>query len=264
MVLAIAWTKRNEWIPPLIEKWADQTQAAFLKDTLEIEGFNLKNDLRVSIAAIRGTWQTEKGGFPFEVNDVELTDPLTHFIFKKPVHITFKQFRPETSVYPGLEGKITLLGDKAGTFELDAVFLGLYLEELTAFNPEILKGSSGKLTGRFHVKVKKSGDQELQLILKVTPPGGRLQARFFDVLLPYLPPADKEALELIRQMQTVGYNEAHVNAQLSSQDALKILLNIQVPEYNLNLNLNLTLRVEEGEGFLHLAQIMGLIKVENV
>lgn len=262
--LVIAWPKRNELIKPILEKWVNQTQGDFFNRTLRIDGFNLKNDLRVSISSVRGTWQTEKGGFPFEVKDVELLDPVTHFILQKPEHITFKQIRSQDSNHVGLEGKMTLWNDKAQSFELETTVIELYLEELTALNPEVLKGSSGKLTGGFYLKTKKSGEQKMRLNLKVVPPGGRIQAHFFDVLLPYLPAADKAALVRIRQMQTVGYKEGDIRAELGGKDSLKIFLNMKVPEYNLNLNLNLTIRVEDNEAFFRLAELMGLVKVESV
>ena len=101
-------------------------------------------------------------------------------------------------------------------------------------------------------------EQEFDLLVNVAPPGGRLQARFFDILLPYLPTADKEALAKIRQAETVDYKEANAIVKLDGKDSLKILLNIRVPEYNLNLNLNLTVHVEDNEAFFQLAHVMGI------
>lgn len=262
--LAALWLNRNEILQPRLEQWLNQTQSSYFQNTLQIEGFDLKKDLGVSIAKIRGTWQMGQGGFPFEIDDVTIKDPVTNFIFKKPVEITFEQFRPQTSTYLGMKGKLILANNKDGTFELETAFEELYLEELTNFNPKVLRGSSGKVVGTFYLKSQKSGQQQIKLRLSVSPPGGRVQARFFDVLLPYLPVADKATLAKIRVAETVTYKLANVAAELESKNSLKLLLNIQVPEYNFNLNLNLTLRVEDDKAFIQLAQLLGLAKVENL
>lgn len=262
--LALLWSHRNQLIQRRLEKWLNETQSVYFQNTLKIEGFELKKDLRVSIAKIRGTWQTAEGGFHFEINDVVVKDPVTNFMFKQPVEIAFAQFRPKTSTYLGISGKLILANDAAGTTEFAAAFEELYLEELTNFNPDMLKGSTGKVVGTFYLKSQKSGEQQMKLRLSVSPPGGRVQARFFDVLLPYLPVADKATLAKIRIAETVAYKLAHVAAELESKNSLKLLLNIQVPEYNFNLNLNLTLRVEDDKAFIQLAQLLGLAKAENL
>ncbi len=263
-VLALVCIKRNQILQPFLEKWINRTQSIHFDNSLKIEGFHLNPDLRVSIDKIHGTWQTKEGGFPFEIVGVAMTDPVTNFIFKKPVHITFQQFRPKASTHPGLTGKITLLNDKAETFELQTALNGLYLEELTAFNPDMLKDTTGNMIGSFYMKGQKSGEQELKLRVGIAPPGGRVQSRFFEVFVPYLPIGDKETLAKIRLVQTVGYRLANVAAELENKNALKVLLNIQIPEYNLNLNLNLLLRVEDSGAFIQLTQLLGLAKVENV
>lgn len=76
-----------------------------------------------------------------------------------------------------------------------------------------------------------------------------------------MPPAEKEALAKIQSLQSVNYQSAAISVELAEKDALKVLLRIRVPDYNLNLNLNLTIRVEDNTAFFELAQLMGLIKV---
>lgn len=105
------------------------------------------------------------------------------------------------------------------------------------------------------------GAREFRLDLKVTPPGGRLQARFFDLLIPYLPAAQRAVLETISGTKTVRYQKADIQLERSGPEAVKALLRIQVPDYNLKLNLNVTIRVESEDVFLQLAELFGLIKV---
>ena len=90
------------------------------------------------------------------------------------------------------------------------------------------------------------------------------QLTFFDLLLPYLPTAEKLALKTIQGAATVSYKEADLKLSLATAETLNLLLHIAVPDYNLNLNLNLTIRVEDNEAFFRLAELMGLVKVESV
>ncbi len=261
LMVVLLWPKRSGLLELGIEKWIVQTQKELFVGRVDVEGLELKSNLFVTIQSIRGVWQTPEGGFPFELNEIEVNAPITYFFRGKPVNVIFKQFRPADSEHPGVSGIMTLHNDTNETFELKADFYGLHLEELAPFNPEVLTKSSGNLTGNLFIKAHKSGSETIRLNLNVTEPGGRLPAYFFDSLLPYLPPAEKEALAKIQSLQSVNYQSAAISVELAEKDALKVLLRIRVPDYNLNLNLNLTIRVEDNTAFFELAQLMGLIKV---
>ena len=260
--LAAGWFYRDPLLEKGIEAYLNETQAVFFNQSLKVEGVHLDRDLKLSIRQIRGDWQTAADVFSFETDDIRLEDPVTHFFLGKPVTICFGRFRPRGSVQPGIAGKVLLHLDKDETMDLDADFLGLALEELRAIDPENLRGATGQMTGQFHLRARKSGSQDFRLKLNVPPPGGTLQARFFDLLLPYIPPAQKAVLETINTTQTVQYQEADLNVALASPEAVNLLLHIAVPDYHLNLNLNVTIRVEDQEAFLQLAALLGLMKVE--
>ncbi|MDP3921167.1 MAG: hypothetical protein Q8R76_10240 [Candidatus Omnitrophota bacterium] len=258
---ALLWPKRSDFLARGLEKWISQTQSELFIGPVDVQGLELSPGLFIKIKSMRGIWRTQEGSFPFELRDIQVAERITHFLLGRPVNISFGQFRPANSQHAGVSGRVTLYNDPGETFELKADFYGLDLEELAPFNPEVLSKSSGKLTGDILVKAHKAGTEKIKLSLNVTPPGGRLPAYFFDMLLPYLPPAEKEALSQIRTLKSVKYESAQVTAELAEKDALKILLKIKVPAYNVNLNLNLTIRVEDNTAFSELAKLMGLIKV---
>lgn len=261
--LASLWHYRNPLAEKGAEAWLSATQDLYFEDTLDLEGLEIDSGMRVTIRKITGSWQSPEGPFPFILENLRIADPVTFFLTGKPVHITFERFAPAGSNHPGVSGKAVLYNDEAGTLELEADFLGLYLEELTALNPESLEGSSGRLTGTLSMKALAEGSQELRISLKVTPPGGKLQARFFEILVPYLPAGQKAILEKINNAKTVDYKEADIEVNLGGPETVNLVLHILVPDYNLNLNLNVALRVESQEMFFQLANVFGLIRIES-
>jgi hypothetical protein len=261
-LLIALWQFRNPLLEWGLEQSLNRTQSALFNGTLDFEGVQLDPDLKVKIAVVQGDWQTPNGTFPLVVEAIQLQDPLTHFWQHKPLRATF-QLRPQASKHPGLQGHAVFHNDAAATFTLEARFLGVGLEEMAVLDPEHLKGASGVLTGDLYLKASLKGQEVFRLKLNVVPPGGRLQARFFDLLLPYLPAADKGVIETIRSTQTVRYHEADLTAELTGPEVLNLLLHIQVPDYNLNLNLNVKVRVEAHDAFTQLAEVMGLITVQT-
>jgi hypothetical protein len=252
---------------PLLEKaleaWLNATQEVFFDGSIDLRGLRLERQLKISIRELTGSWQMPGSSLPIEVRDIRLEDPATHFMLGKPVRIQFERFRPRGSQSPGIRGAATLQNDRAGTFKLNAQFLGLDLADLIPLDPENLKGASGTLIGNFDLESNNLGDGAFTLDLKVAEPGGRLQARFFDLLLPYLPAAEQAALAVIRGTQMVNYREADLHVRRAGGETINLLLHLLVPDYNLNLNLNLTLRVEEKEAYSRLAGLAGLVRVEK-
>lgn len=260
---AALWHYRNPLAEKGVEAWLHATQDLYFEDTLNLEGLEIDSYLRASVQEISGSWQSPEGPFAFTLENLRILDPVTFFLTGKPVHLTFERFAPAGSAQPGISGKAVLYNDKAGTLELEADFIGLHLEELTALNPETLQGSSGRLTGSLYVKALAEGSPELRIHLKVTPPGGRLQARFFEILVPYLPAGQKAILDKMSASNTVEYKEADIQVSLGGPETVNLVFHILVPDYNLNLNLNVALRVESQEMFFQLANVFGLIRIES-
>lgn len=263
LLIAVAsglWFARNSLLETALEKWFSQAYGPFLAAPLSIEGVSLDPSLSLSIHQIKVPWKTAEGTFFFEISNLHVLNPLTDFLLRRPIKITFETLRPLNSVHPGMTGRMTLFQDALGTVEVQAEFLGLYLEEMIALNPENLTGAKGKLTGLFYLRATESGDQEFHLELKSEPPGGKLQARFFDVLVPFLPSAQKQVMEAVRKAGTVHYQEADVDMRRISPTSINLVLHLLIPDYNLNLNLNVELRVESEDAFFELAQLMGLVQ----
>ena len=184
MAVALLWQKRSGLLEFGLEKWVSETQSELFVGPIDVQGFGLSPDLFVTIKSMRGVLRTQEDSFPFELHDIQVTERITHFFLRKPVKVTFGQFRPANSGHPGVSGSMTLYNDLNETFELNADFHGLHLEELAPFNPEVLSESSGKLMGNLFVRAHKTGSERLELNLHVTPPGGRVPAYFFDILVP--------------------------------------------------------------------------------
>lgn len=258
------WVNRSSLGEQGLEKWIELTQSELFDGPVDVEGLVISPDLHVSIQSIRGVWLTGSGGFPFELNDIRVHEPLTAFLSGRPVQISFMQLRPARSSDPGISGQLILHNNSDETLEIKAEIHKLRLEELGPFSPDVLNKSSGKLTGRFSAKMRKDVIDEIHLTLDSAPPGGHLPAYFFGVLTPYLPPAEQKVLERIKSLQIVDYESSQVAVDLAEKDALKVLLRIRVPAYNLNLNLNITIRVEDNASFFKLAQIMGVVKTGDL
>ncbi|MFZ5802227.1 MAG: hypothetical protein ACOY3K_03830 [Candidatus Omnitrophota bacterium] len=245
-----------------LEIFLNQSQKELFAGTLDLHEVHLDRSFRLHIGRVTGVWQTLEGEFPIEIEDIETRDPLTNILRQEPVRIGVLAFRPQGSKSPGISAEAIVHMDPAGTFEMRADFLGLDLGEFEPLDPENLRGATGILTGQFFLKTQAEGEQEFRMDLKVQEPGGHLQARFFDLFLPYLPPASQKVLEKVRKERTVDYRNADFSVKLGEPGTINVLLRILVPDYNLNLNLNLVIRVEDNEALGQLAQVMGLVKVK--
>ena len=100
--------------------------------------------------------------------------------------------------------------------------------------------------------------------LEAPEPGGNIQARFFDLFLPYLlTSVQKEKVQKVsKSQQQVRYDWATLKASMPQSDHMKILLQIFIPDYNLKLTLNANLKADQKDAFSQIARLMGLIEVK--
>ncbi len=107
-------------------------------------------------------------------------------------------------------------------------------------------------------------EPEFSLDLEAPEPGGNIQARFFDLFLPYLPASlQKERVQKVSEsQQLVRYGRAALRVNLVRSDNMKILLQIFIPGYNLKLTLNSTILTDQKDAFSQIARLMGLIEVK--
>ena len=143
--------------------------------------------------------------------------------------------------------------------ELQANLAQLGLEELEWISPSYLAGSTGEVTGDVTLRVGDVEEPYLATALAIEEPGGLLQARFFDLLAPYLP-AINELRRHAAKHALVAFRDARVKASLPATDRLEIFLHISVPEYNLDLNARLEIHVDERDILKQCVRLIGLVR----
>ncbi len=259
----LIWFNLSAILEKQLEAALNKATQKNLRGSLDLEGVELSPDFRASIHKLTGTWHTDEGVFSFEIHNLLLKNPVTDLIFRKPSEIDFEHFRPRGSVHEGVTGKVLLNQSGPGSFELNADLVELYLEEITDLDSVNLRNTSGRLAGSLTFKASAERPQEFKFKVKVVEPGGQVQAKFFNLILPYLPLADQKILVSIQEGKTVSYQEADIWAELEGPKAIKLLLHIKVPDYNLNLNLNMKVRLESEDSLMELARLSGLLKVKN-
>lgn len=234
----------------------------FLKGSVRLRKVRLDSKLRIYIEGFYGELQTEGGPLPLVIRSIHSMDSLSNLAFGRPVRFIFEGARPARSNEDGLTGKAAVRLGKEGFMEIEADILSLGLGNLEKLNPENLEGSTGQLNGKFYFR--SAGDStDFELLLKVPAPGGLIQARFFDAVLPYLPQIPNRAKieQIAGTARLVPYKDADLKMELIDPSRMKVFFHILVPDYNLNLNLNMEIRVDRENAFFEIAQMMGLIKV---
>ena len=259
--LAYGWLERDAFAGRLFETGLNAALKENFANSVRLSGVHVSRRGRLDIARLEAVWQTPNGPFPLELESVKSETPLSDILSRKPMVISFQHLKPLHSSYSGVRGRVTAWPFSKGRFEIEAEVEGLGLEELAGLEPVNLGGSSGSLAGKMLIRLEEGGEQDFHLELSSPEPGGRIQARFFDALKPYLPQADyKNILKRISRQDTVAYKHAALNLGRTDPRKINLLFKILVPDYNLDLNLNVEVRVEEENAFLQIAQIMGWVK----
>ncbi len=148
---------------------------------------------------------------------------------------------------------------------LESRIVRLERSKLTAFNRETLKGASGAFSGTLEMTSDEHGLTSFSMNLLSDEGGGKLQARFFDLFLNFLPGTNRnEVLERLSGIEIVPFREADMKMSLVSPEVIKAFVHVLIPDYNLNLNLNAEIRLEEGSSFLELSRALGLVEVKGL
>jgi len=224
----------------------------------------MNSDLRFRINGLNADLQTANGPLPIEVDLIYSQNSLTDLLYGAPLHVQFSGARVTGSNYPGMQGDAFLHASQDKPFTLTAEVEGIGLEDLIIFNPDSLKGSSGKMIGSISLSAHEKNRSTLSLKLDVDKPGGTLQARFFDLLLPYLPQLkdDKRLRGLAAQNEILRYDNAHIVMEWMKPTEIKVFLHILIKQYNIDLNLNLTIRMDRESSFIELGELLGFIEVK--
>ena len=179
----------------------------------------------------------------------------------EPIRFVFAGVRPQGSPRPGISGTLEVNGGRAPGFTFTADFGQTDLTDWQWLDPQDLKGATGGTKGQLTFRQLAGKDPEFSMNLEAPQPGGNIQARFFDLFLPYLPtPMQKERVRKLSETeQLVRYDQASAEIQMTQSDRVKILLRIFIPDYNLKLTLNAEVRTDAKDAFSQIARIMGLI-----
>ena len=195
---------------------------------------------------------------------MESQDSLFLFISQKPVRFIFEGIRPQISSRMGISGNFMIQTGPVSRFELTADLGKTGLEDWQWLDPQNLGGATGAMNGSLTFRQILGQEPEFSMDLEAPEPGGNIQARFFDLFLPYLPTSvQKERVQKIsKNQQLVRYGRAALRVNLVRSDNIKILLQIFIPAYNLKLTLNAMIRTDEKTAFSQIARLMGLIEVK--
>ncbi len=244
----------------------NQNIQPFFKDSIRIKKISMDRHLKIRFDGITGAFQARQGPVPLEIKSVESQDSLLSLLKNKPVRFLFRGARPQGSAHAGLSGHFSFLAGRFWRFDLLADFTETDLEDFRWLAPQDLSGATGAVKGRLMFVQEANHEPVFDMNLEAPQPGGLVQARFFNLFLPYLPKSvqKERVVKLISQKdQLVRYQDAALQVGLSQSDRMKILLRILVLDYNLKLTLNVEIRLDQKNAFSQIAQFMGMIEVKT-
>lgn len=248
----------------LAERLANNSAKDYFADSLQIEKISLDHHFKIHLTGITGKLQTRQGPVPLEVRSLESQDPLFLFLSQKPVRFLFTGLRPQESSRPGISGTLTIRTGKTWSFECSADFGKTDLEDWQWLDPQNLGGATGAMKGNMTFRQTFGQEPTFSMDLEAPQPGGNIQARFFDLFLPYLPASlQKDKVKKASESQElVRYTQAALKVSLPQSDNMKIFLQIFIPAYNLKLTLNSQIKTDQKDAFSQIARLMGLIEVK--
>jgi hypothetical protein len=254
-----------EWERDLLQDLANRSAKEYFDGSLRIEKVSLDRYLKVRLTGITGNFKTRRGPVPLEIASVESQDPVYFFITEKPVRFIFSGFRPRGCSRPGTSGTFMIQSGKDWRIEFDANLSATDLEDWQWLEPDNLEGSTGSMKGAISFRQSAGQEAEFSMDLEAPQPGGHIQARFFDIFLPYLPTTvqKQKVQKVVQSKELVRYDQAALKVSLPQSDNLKILLEIFIPVYNLKLKLNANIKTDQKDAFAQIARIMGLIEVKS-
>lgn len=219
----------------------------------------------VHLAGIRMDLTTEKGRVPIEIGRIDSDKSVAAVFTEQGLPFRVQNLKFPNSQYQGMRGWGVLRTGKNWFFKFSSNIDALGLEDIDWVDPENLNGSTGRIVGTISFGSDWTGGTNLHLETRVGQPGGRIQAKLFALLLPYLPqsPERMKLKTLSQTEELIDYQEAGLNAELVGKDRLKIVFRILIPEYNLNLNLNIEIRVDKENAFGEIAKLLGWVKVRT-
>lgn len=262
LLFSAIYIKRREIQCWLFEKSLSTGTREFFEGPVRLKDGYIDKDFKMHLSEMKATLKNENGPAPLEIRDVTSQSPVFDYFSPQGTVLHFDGVKPQGSQSKGISGRAELKSEGGGHFKLDAKIEELDLSEIEWANPENLKGSKGAFTGSITSDGKFTENPQFKMIL--TSKDGLVQAKFFSVLLPYLPalPTKDKMAALSAKGAVVPFKDAAVRVEMTEPEKLKIFLHILIPDYNVALNINFEIRLEEAVTFSQLARTMGLIKVK--
>ena len=254
-----AWQQRDELLRAWLERRLNRAAPESLAGSIRIGRARLTRELRLALDDARATIRASERRIPLRIDHLESLAPVTALLHDQPFPMTFEGIRIDGSRRAGITGIAQFRRGPPWQLEAQARVVRIGLEELTWLSPAYLDGSTGELSGELALRLGEATEPYAELILSGGSEGGRLRARLFDLLVPYLP-SGKELRRIASDTGLVTYREASLQLKLAQSDAMRIVLHIRVPEYNLELNLNVDVRVDERRVLGQLTDLLGLIR----
>ena len=260
LCLAAGWRYRI----PLTEKGLNKALHDYFGGTLTLQDLKLQKGGILTLKGLKGRYQARDGGIPLEIQSLQSQSSVLDLLEGKTLPVKVAGVRTGNSSGETLEGDAQVRIGSQWHFEFRAKIISLELRDLTPLSPENLEGASGILKGTLTLRTDAREDPVFGLVLNVFEPGGNLQARFFDLITPYLPQiqARSRVEQLAASKKTVSYKNAHLNIGLEDPQQMKLFFHILVPDYNLDLNINMAIRVDRKNAFFELAEVLGLVQVK--
>jgi len=228
----------------LLEFGLNQASRELFAGTLRLEKVEWRSGPGIDLKNLHGQLQMPSGPVPLEVRSVESRGSLLDFFSRSGLRLNFEGAHPLGSPREGLAGAVWIRGGRNGFFELRSEARSVDLEDLVWVNPENLKGSQGEIKGEIAIRQNATGDLRIRGKLRIAEPGGKLPARFFDLIKPYLPVAVTSAK--IKTIQAagglVGFRVARLEMEMENPEVMKLFLQLAVPDYNLDLHLKMEIR----------------------
>ncbi len=220
VLAGIAFIYRDAIGRKILEEAFNLNTKPFFSDTVQIGRFHFNRKGGLHFGNIEGNLKTANGPLPLEIRELVSEDPPVKYFSKDGMTIRFEGVKPSASTSSGIAGKIQVKGGKDGLYNLDGVIGGLSLEEMRWLDPENLKGASGSMKGKVFIHQDAQGEPKFLAEIDIGEPGGQIEARLFDLLLPYLP----QMAATVRQkrqaspQETVGYHDASLKLEMARLD----------------------------------------------
>jgi hypothetical protein len=263
-ILFFVFGLHHQLLRIFLQHTINQQTKIFFNNSLRIEKAQLDLRSKIRINRIRAEFKSDSRVIPLEILSIESENPVFGIFSRQGLVFHFKGARPVNSKHKGMNGIVSMRGTKDWFLKAEVRVESLGLEDIEWINPDGLRGASGEFKVNVLFFAASEKEPNLTAYFEISKPGGRIQSRFFSLLLPYLPIDAKPQMQKIASAGgLVSFIEGDLELNTMQSDELKVLLHILVPDYNLNLNVNAKVRLDEKNAFPKLAQAMQLMRVRK-